>query len=118
MDKIFNEENASKKIRRCLTYLGFNYSNIGTIYFQEVLEMFLADPKLIHSMTNSIFAMLASKYNIANVRNIERDIRTAIKRAYDQGLLKTISCFSNTRPQIKQLACYLFDYFTEFSYAI
>lgn len=118
MSSIYINEDLSKKIRKCLTYLGFSYSNIGTVYFQEVMELFLSDPKLIHAMTNSIFDILARKYNISNVRNIERDIRTAIIRAYEQGVLKNISCFSKSRPQIKQLACYLFDYFTDLDYAV
>lgn len=110
-------ESLEKQIRISLMYLGFDYSDLGSQYLNEVMVEIMREASQVHSFTSNVIKTVACKY-MHTISAIERNIRTSIKKAFDGGRLNKLSCFlCDKPPTIKQLINFLFDFFKSFDYS-
>ena len=103
--------NLEKKIKLLLMSIGFDFSLLGSHYVKEIVVFVVKNPKQIHCLSSGVMKRISTVYE-HSVKCIDKDIRWAINKAYNTGLLKKISIFSyGSVPTIKQLINWLFDYF-------
>lgn len=101
----------SKKIKMTLIGLGFDFCLLGSHYIKNVVESVVLNPEKLYSLSTKVMQEMSIVYN-HSVKSIDKDIRWAIKKAYNVGSLSKISFFANgNMPTIKQLVNWLFDYF-------
>ncbi len=104
------------KVKTSLICLGFDFSNLGAQYLQDMIIEILKCPKLLHSLVTDVYGIVAKKHNTAR-QSVERVTRLAIIKAHKHGLIKEIGYFSKEKPPtIKQLVNFMYDYFIEFDY--
>lgn len=101
------------KLRKDLINAGFDFSLIGSIYLQELLNLIIEDPMLIFSLTKGAITTVAEKYN-KNTSSVDRDVRWAIKKAHDLGYLKNGFKPSSKMPTTKQVLVWLLDKYLDY----
>lgn len=103
--------NFTKRLKANLMYLGFDFDLLGSHYLKEIAIELINKPDNLHRLTTTAMLVVANKNGIT-VKAIDKDIKWAINKAYDNGLLKNITVFSNgKKPTVKQLINWIFDFF-------
>lgn len=99
-----------KKLKKNLMALGFDFGLSGSHFIKDVLINISFSPRKIHSLSTEVMTQMATKENVS-VKAIDKNIRWAINKAYNHGILNKITVFAEKMPTIKQLINWLYDFF-------
>ena len=64
---------------------------VGFNFLSYAIELVIEEPSLIHKLCTDLYVKISKKFNIANEKCIERNIRHAIDRAYEANGLQEIN---------------------------
>lgn len=101
-----------KDLRLILVHFGFDFSLMGSIYIYEILKEATENSSLLNGACLPTITKLAEKHNI-KMKTLSRDVRWAIKKAYEEGLLKYVPFFQGrTRvPNTRQVLSWLYHFY-------
>lgn len=98
--------------------MGFDFSNLGAQYLQDIIVEVIRSPNLLHALNTEVYSIIAKKHN-TTCKSVERVTRLAIIKAHKHGLIKEIAYFCQEKPPtIKQLVNFMYDFFVEFDYML
>ena len=104
--------NKKKDFRLIMIHFGFDFSLLGSIYLYEMLLEISSGNSFIKGIEIPQITKLAEKHNV-KMKTYSRNIRWAIKKAYNDGMLKYIPFFENrtNAPTTKQVLAWLYHYY-------
>lgn len=98
-----------KQLKAYLMHLGFDFSLLGSHYIKDILLELSCEPSKIHKLTTRVLTEMAMIYE-TRVKTVDKNIRWAINKAYNSGLLGTLAVFKSGVPKMKQLFNWFIDY--------
>lgn len=105
----FNEKDMF--VKENLINMGFDFSMLGSFYLKDIIHIVIGQPQILHSVCTKLMDIVATKYNKTR-KSVCGDIRWAIKKAFNKGVLKTVPCFCGDKvPPTRQILSFLFDFF-------
>ncbi len=84
-----------------LNRLGFPHNIKGFCYVREAIQLVIEKPEMLHSVTTTLYPTIAKTYK-STPANVERDIRYAIKYAWDNGDADIIGSYFRHTKQNKK----------------
>ena len=103
------KDNCKKDLRVMMVYFGFDFSLMGSLYLYEMLKE-LTDNMSPNEVVLPTITKLAKRHNV-KMKTFSRDVRWAIKKAFDDGLLKYIPFFVHNNCTTKKLVSWLYNYY-------
>lgn len=82
--------NYNNQINSCLAEFCISPKHIGKEYLKECINIVLTNKEASRNLTRDCYAIVAMTHN-TNIQNIERDIRNAIKTAFENNKAQKIS---------------------------
>lgn len=99
-------------VRENLINMGFEFSMLGSMYIKEMVHEVIKQPQMLHHICTNLMEVVANTHK-KSIKSISSDIRWAIKKTFEKGILKSVPCFNNcTTPSTKQVLTFLYDFFT------
>lgn len=99
-----------KKIINGLVGLGFDFNLLGSYYLEQILLKTLNKPHCMHKLSTKMFSEVAVEYGIEST-TVDKCIKRAIIRAYQEGELKDVGVFNGGVPTVKEVYFWLLDFF-------
>ena len=93
---------------------GFDFSLIGSQYLYEMLSEAELDASVLRRKSLQTSMVLADKHSV-KIKTFNRDIRWAIAKAFNHGVLKLVPNFKELRkpPSTKEVLAWLYSYYIE-----
>lgn len=95
-------ERAERSITSTLLEMGISRQWEGFALIRQAVEFAIADPSLMDSMTKRLYPKLASHFT-SSLDCVERNIRTAISKAYSRGTLNICGHRPTNREMIRMV---------------
>ncbi len=93
---------------------GFDFSLVGSQYLYEMLSEAELDTSVLRHKSISTSMVLADKHCV-KIKTFNRDIRWAIAKAFNHGVLKLVPNFKELKnpPSTKEVIAWLYSYYIE-----
>ncbi|MCI7003642.1 MAG: hypothetical protein MR904_04800 [Clostridia bacterium] len=114
-DNMFNNDRYftnRSDLRMVMVRFGFDFSLLGSVYLYEMLNEVVSNTSVLRNKCFPTMVVLADRHCV-KLKTFNRDIRWAISKAFNQGLLKFVPIFENLNkaPSTKQVLAWLYAFY-------